>query len=95
MAKVKIADKEYIINYLKLRDIKKILKGKDEKKLDNMDSTSYILAETINKFNPDAKLTIEKFDELVDIIEFERIQKEIMDNSGLTKYFDMGVGKKQ
>ena len=40
-----------------------------------MDSTSYILAETINKFNPDATLTIEKFDVLVDIVEFEMVQK--------------------
>lgn len=94
MGKVKIGDKEYIVNYLKLGDIKKILKVKEENKLDNMDSTSYILAETINKFNPDAKFTIEKFDELVDIIEFERIQKEIMEYSGLDKYFKMGVGKK-
>ena len=94
MAKVKIGDKGYTINYLKLKDIKKILKSKEEKKLDNMDSTSYILAETINKFNPDAKLTIEKFDELIDIIEFERVQKEIMDNSGLTNYLKIGDGKK-
>ena len=94
MAKVKIGENEYTINYLKLGAIKKILKAKEEKKLDNMDATSYILAETINKFNPEAKLTIEKFDDLVDIVEFERIQKEIMDSSGLTKYFNMGVGKK-
>ena len=94
MAKVKIGDQEYIINYLKLGAIKKILKAKTEKKLDNMDSTSFILAETINKFNPDAKMTIEKFDDLVDIVEFEKIQKEIMDNSGLTKYFKVGVGEK-
>ena len=94
MAKVKIGDQEYTINYLKLGEIKKILKSKTEKKLDNMDSTSYILAETINKFNPDAKLTIEKFDDLVNIVEFERIQKEIMDSSGLTKYFKVGVGEK-
>ena len=94
MAKVKIGDKEYIINNLKLGAIKKILKAQKEKKLDNMDGTSYILSETINKFNPDAKLTIEKFDDLVDIVEFEKVQQEIMDNSGLTKYFNMGVGKK-
>ena len=94
MAKVKIGDQEYTINHLKLSKIKKILKSKEEKKLDNMDSTSYILAETINKFNPDANLTIEKFDDLVDIVEFERIQKEIMDSSGLTKYFKVGVGGK-
>lgn len=94
MAKVKIGNQEYTINYLKLGAIKKILKNREEKKLDNMDATSYILAETINKFNPDAKMSIEKFDETVDIVEFERVQKEIMDNSGLTKYFDMGVGKK-
>ncbi|MBA7581015.1 hypothetical protein ES695_14805 [Candidatus Atribacteria bacterium 1244-E10-H5-B2] len=94
MSKVKIGDKEYTINHLKLGTIKKILKAKEEKKLDNMDATSYILAETINKFNPDAKMSIEKFDETVDIVEFERVQKEIMDNSGLTKYFNMGVGKK-
>ena len=94
MAKVKIGDKEYLINNLKLGAIKKILKAQKEKKLDNMDGTSYILSETINKFNPDAKLTIEKFDDLVDIVEFEKVQQEIMDNSGLTKYFNMGVGKK-
>lgn len=94
MAKVKIGDKEYIINHLKLGVIKKIMRDKKEKKLDDLDFNSYILAEVINKFNPDAKMTIEKFDELVDIVDFENIQKEIMDNSGLTKYFKAGIGKK-
>ena len=94
MAKVKIGDQEYIINHLNMKETKEILRGVDEKKLDNYDRTSYILMETINKFNPDAKLTIEKIDVLVDIVEFERIQKEILDNSGLTKYFKVGIGKK-
>jgi len=93
MAKVKIGENEYIINHLNMKEAKEILRGIDEK-LDNYDRTSYILLATINKFNPDAKLTIEKFDVLVDIAEFERIQKEILDNSGLTKYFKMGIGKK-
>lgn len=93
MAKVKIGDQEYIINHLNMKEAKEILRGVDEK-LDNYDRTSYILLTTINKFNPDAKLTIEKFDVLVDIGEFEKIQKEILDNSGLAKYFKMGIGKK-
>ena len=92
--KVKIGDKEYVIKYLKLGAAKKILKGKEEKKLDQLDFNSHILSEVINKCNPDAKLTIEKFDELVDIVEFERIQDEIMECSGLNKYFKAGIGKK-
>ena len=94
MAKVRIGDKEYVVNYLNLAVTKKILKGKEEKKLDQLDYNSYILSEVINKCNPDAKLTIEKFDELVDIVEFERIQDEIMEHSGLNKYFKAGIGKK-
>ena len=94
MAKVIIGNKEYIINYLKLGATKKILKGKIEKKLDDFDFNSYILAEVINKFNPDAKMTIEKLDELIELVEFERIQKEIMEYSGLDKYFKVGIGKK-
>ena len=94
MPKVKIGDKEYVVNYLNLAVTKKILKGKEEKKLDQLDFNSYILSEVINKCNPDAKLTFEKFDELVDIVEFERIQDEIMEHSGLNKYFKAGIGKK-
>jgi len=94
MSKVKIGDKEYVVNYLNLAVTKKILKGKEEKKLDQLDFNSYILSEVINKCNPDAKLTFEKFDELVDIVEFERIQDEIMEHSGLNKYFKAGIGKK-
>ena len=94
MSKVKIGDKEYVVNYLNLAVTKKILKGKEEKKLDQLDFNSYILSEVINKCNPDAKMTIEKFDELVDIVEFERIQDEIMEHSGLNKYFKAGIGKK-
>ena len=94
MSKVKIGDKEYVVNYLNLAVTKKILKGKEEKKLDQLDFNSYILSEVINRCNPDAKLTFEKFDELVDIVEFERIQDEIMEHSGLNKYFKAGIGKK-
>lgn len=94
MAKVKIGKEEYIVNYLYMKEAKEVLRGVEGKKLDAYDRTSYILAETINKFNPEAKLTIEKFDKLVNVVEFERIQKEIMDFSGLTKYFKVGVGKK-
>jgi len=92
--KVKIGDKEYVIKYLKLGEAKNIMKAKKEKKLDDLDYNSYILAEAINKSNSDAKMTIEKFDNLMDIVEFGEIQKKILEYSGLDKYFKVGIGKK-
>ena len=92
--KVKLGDKEYVVKYLKLGAAKKIVKAKEEKKLDNLDYNTHILAEAINYSNPDAKMTIEKFDDSIDIVEFGEIQKKILEYSGLDKYFNVGIGKK-
>ena len=94
MAKVKIGNKEFIVNCMDMDQVKTLLRNVDKLKLDNYDRTSFILSEVINVFNPEAKLTIETWDKLVKINEFEEIQKMIMDDSGLTKYFKVGVGKK-
>ena len=94
MSKVKIGDKEYVVNYLKFGVAKRIVKEKEKRKLDQFDYNSYILAEALNACNSNLKLTIEKFDDLVDVTEFERVQKEILEYSGLGKFFKPGVGKK-
>jgi len=94
MAKVKIGSKEFIIDNMDMDQIKTLLRNVDKLKLDNYDRTSFILSEVINVFNPEAKLTIKTFDKLVKIRDFEETQKSIMDISGLTKYFKVGVGKK-
>jgi len=84
MAKVKIGNKEFIVNCMDMDQVKTLLRNVDKLKLDNYDRTSFILSEVINVFNPEAKLTIETWDKLVKINEFEEIQKMIMDDSGLT-----------
>ena len=94
MAKVKIGDKEFEIKYLKFGVAKRLVKEQTEKKRDQLDYNSHILATAINACNPEAKLTGETFDNLVDVVEFERVQKEIMDFSGLDKFFKPVVGKK-
>ena len=99
MAKVKIGKKEYNIYLLNMDEIKSILRKLDietNNKLikDDYDKTSFILAETINKCNPEAKLTIKSWDNMVTIDIFEKVQDKIMDITGLEIYFKQGVGKK-
>jgi len=99
MAKVKIGKEEYKLYLLNMDEIKSILRKLDSentKKLikDNYDRTSFILAEAINKCNPEAKLTIELWDKMVTIDIFEKVQDKIMDITGLRIYFKVGVGKK-
>ena len=103
MAKVKIGKKEYIIPRLDYGDIKKIQRYKDESNIDNLDFDTYIMLATLQKANPELKdLTIQDFDKLLDIGEFERIKLEINDQSGFNKYIKKveeknlipGVGKK-
>ena len=99
MAKVKIGEKEYNIYLLNMDEIKGILRKLDietNKKLikDDYDRTSFILAETINKCNPEANLTIDSWDKMVTIDIFEKVQNKIIDITGLKIYFKMGVGKK-
>lgn len=99
MAKVKIGKKEYTIYLLNMDEIKKILRKLESEKTkklvkDNYDRTSFILAEVINKCNPEVKLTIEEWDKMVTVDIFEIVQEKIMDISGLKIYFKVGVGKK-
>jgi len=99
MDKVKIGGKEYNIRLLNMDEIKSIVRKLDaetNKKLikDNYDRTSFILAEAINKCNPEAKFTISSWDKAITIDIFEELQNKIMDVTGLRIYFKMGVGKK-
>ena len=92
---VKIGDKEYIIKRLSMLDIKKInLERKNIKENDDMasfDFSFYTLLTVIKKYNPEAKdLTVEAFEDMIDIIEFEEVQKAILQISGLNKYFKPG-----
>jgi len=99
MAKVKIGKKEYDLYLLNMDEVKALLRKLDDEKTqklikDNYDRTSFILAEAINKCNPEAKLTIELWDKAVTVDIFEELQSKIMDLTGLKTYFKVGIGKK-
>jgi len=102
MAKVKIGDKEYIISRLKNKDIKKMERYRTENKLDALDFDTYVILYNLQKGNPDLKMTIDEFDELLDIGDIDRVRKEINDFSGFNKYIEKitsknltpGIGKK-
>ena len=103
MDKVKIGKKEYNIPRLDYGDIKKIQRYKDESKVDNLDFDTYIMLYTLQKANPELKeFTIDSFDKLLDIEQFDRIKSEINGQSGFNKYIKKveeknlipGVGKK-
>ena len=102
MAKAKIGDKEYIISRLKYKDIKKMERYRVEHKLDALDFDAYVILYNLKKANPDFKMTIEEFDEFIDIEEIDDLRKKINDFSGFNKYIKKaeeknlipGVGKK-
>ena len=92
---VKIGGKEYIIKPLSMLDIKKLniekKKLKPEDDIETYDYTFYTLLTVIKKWNPEAKdLTVDEFEELVDVDDFERVQKAIVQIAGLKKYFRPG-----
>ncbi len=102
MAKVKILDKEYVISRLKYKDIKKMERYRVEHKLDALDFDTYVILYNLEKANPGFKMTINEFDELIDIEEIDDLRKKINDFSGFNKYIKKveeknlipGVGKK-
>jgi hypothetical protein len=105
MAKVKIGDKEYKLSRLNYKDVKKLNRYRVENKLDDLDFDTYILIYTLQKVNPDfPKMTIDEFDESLDINEIESVRKEINDFSGFNKYvkkiqdeknLTLGIGNKK
>jgi len=103
MSKVKIGDKEYKLSRLNYKDVKKMNRYRTENKLDDLDFDTYILIYTLQKANPDFKMTIDEFDESLDINEIDFVRKEINDYSGFNKYIKkiqdeknltLGIGKK-
>jgi hypothetical protein len=92
---VKIGNKEYIIKPLSMLDIKKLniekKKVKNEDEITVYDYSFYTLLHVIKKFNPEAKdLTVDDFEDMIDVDDFERVQKAIVQISGLKKYFKPG-----
>lgn len=92
---VRIGDKEYIIKPLSMLDIKKLniekKKLKPEDDIATYDYTFFTLLTVIKKWNPEAKdMTVDQFEELVDVSDFERVQKAIVQIAGLKKYFKQG-----
>ena len=92
---VKIGDKEYIIKPLSMLDIKKLniekKKLKPEDDIATYDYSFYTLLTVIKKWNPEAKdLTIDQFEEMIDVDDFERVQNAIVQIAGLKKYFRPG-----
>ena len=96
---IKIGDKEYIIKALSMLDIKKLniekKKIKKDDEIASYDYTFYTLLTVVKKWNPEAKnLTVDEFEEMVDVDDFERVQKAIVQIAGLKKYFKPGDSKK-
>jgi hypothetical protein len=95
---VKIGDKEYIIKPLSMLDIKKLnIEKKKLKKDDDIaayDYSFHTLLTVVKKWNPEAKdLTVDQFEEMIDVADFERIQAAIVQIAGLKKYFRPGVSR--
>jgi len=89
---VKIGDKEYIIKPLSMLDIKRL--NIEKRKIKEGDETAtydfsfYSLLAVVKKFNPETKdLTVDQFEDMIDILEFEKVQAAIVQISGLKKYF--------
>jgi len=96
---VKIGDKEYIIKPLSMLDVKKMnIERKSLKKDDataTFDFTFKVMLSVIKKWNPDTKdLTVNDFEEMIGLDEFERIQAAILQITKLKKYFTMGASGK-
>ena len=92
---VKIGNKEYIIKPLSMLDIKKLniekKKLKPEDDIAAYDYSFHTLLTVIKKWNPEAKdLTVDQFEEMIDVADFERIQSAIVQIAGLKKYFRPG-----
>ena len=99
MPKVKIGEKEYIVKPLSMRDVRKlnIEKGKIKKddEMANYDFAFQAMLIPLKKYNPELKdITVEEFEEMIELPEFERVYKEILEISGLQKYFILGDSKK-
>ena len=85
---VKIGDKEYIIKPLSMLDIKKL---KPEDDIATYDYSFYTLLTVIKKWNPEAKdITVDQFEEMINVDDFERVQNAIVHIAGLKKYFRPG-----
>jgi len=96
---VKIGDKSYIIKPLSMLDVKKL--NIERKKLEKGDEiASYdfnflVLLTVIKKWNPETKdLTVDNFEEMIGLDEFDRIQKAILQITNLKKYFTTGASGK-
>ena len=102
MAKVKIGKEEYTIPRINNKDIKKMERYRAENKLDALDFDTYIILYNLQKGNPGFKMTIDEFDDSIDICEIDDIRKTINEFSGFNKYIKKveeknltpGVGKK-
>jgi hypothetical protein len=101
MAKVKILEKEYNIPRLNNKDIKKMERYRTKNELDALDFDTYIIIYTIQKANPEFKMTIDEFDEQVGAAEINGIRDKVNNVSGLSKYIEKskelnltpGIGK--
>jgi hypothetical protein len=92
---VKIGDKEYIIKPLSMLDIKKLniekKKLKPEDDIAAYDYSFHTLLTVVKKWNPEAKdLTVDQFEEMINVADFERVQAAIVQIAGLKKYFRQG-----
>ncbi len=95
---VKIGDKEYIIKPLSMLDIKKLniekKKVKPEDETATYDFSFHTLLAVIKKFNPETKeMSVDDFEDVITIDEFEKVQAAILQISGLKKFFKPGVSK--
>jgi len=96
---VKIGDKEYIIKPLSMLDVKKMnierRKLKEDDESASYDFTFNVLLTVIKKWNPETKdLTVNDFEEMIGLDEFDRVQAAILQITGLKKFFTTGTFSK-
>ena len=96
---VKIGNKSYIIKPLSMLDVKKMnierRKLKEDDESASYDFTFNVLLTVIKKWNPETKdLTVNDFEEMIGLDEFDRVQAAILQITGLKKFFTTGTFSK-
>jgi len=96
---VMIGDKSYIIKPLSMLDVKKMnierRKLKEDDESASYDFTFNVLLTVIKKWNPETKdLTVNDFEEMIGLDEFDRVQAAILQITGLKKFFTTGTFSK-
>jgi hypothetical protein len=92
---VKIKDREFEVAKLNMLDAKRIDEAKEKQKMGELDFQFYMLLYALKKADPNLKMTLDEFLEMLDVDKTAEIIKQIRDLSGLEKFFKSGDAKKK